>query len=78
MTYSFWTIGTEFTDTVTLGSGLTISKQSIGVAAQSQGFDSADGILGFVSLVQTAVPLMTSITVALVLLTSRLVRIDLF
>ena len=60
MTYSFWTIGTEFTDTVTLGPGLTISKQSIGVAAQSQGFGSEDGILGFVSLVQTAVPLMTS------------------
>ncbi|TDL28097.1 aspartic protease [Rickenella mellea] len=38
--------GTEFTDQVTLGSGLTIPKQSIGVASQSQGFDGVDGILG--------------------------------
>ena len=73
MTYSFWTVGTEFTDTVTLGSGLTISKQSIGVASQTQGFDNVEGILGFVSLLQTAVPLITFLTVALVLLTSRLV-----
>ncbi|KAI0643937.1 acid protease [Trametes meyenii] len=38
--------GTEFTDTVTLGSGLTITGQSIGVATSSQGFDGVDGILG--------------------------------
>ncbi|THH08352.1 hypothetical protein EW145_g2760 [Phellinidium pouzarii] len=38
--------GTEFTDTVSLGSGLTIPKQSIGVASQSQGFSGVDGILG--------------------------------
>ncbi|PAV22065.1 aspartic peptidase A1 [Pyrrhoderma noxium] len=38
--------GTEFTDTVTLGSGLTASKQSIGVASTSQGFQGVDGILG--------------------------------
>lgn len=38
--------GTEFTDTVSLGSGLTINKQSIGVASTSQGFDGVDGILG--------------------------------
>ncbi|KAA1468101.1 acid protease [Dentipellis sp. KUC8613] len=38
--------GTEFTDTVTLGSGLTISGQSIGVASRSEGFDGFDGILG--------------------------------
>ncbi|KAF9486586.1 aspartic protease [Pholiota conissans] len=38
--------GTEFTDTVTLASGLVISKQSIGVASTSTGFDGVDGILG--------------------------------
>ncbi|KAI0672483.1 acid protease [Trametes maxima] len=38
--------GTEFTDTVTLGSGLTITGQSIGVATSSDGFDGVDGILG--------------------------------
>ncbi|KIJ33850.1 hypothetical protein M422DRAFT_264141 [Sphaerobolus stellatus SS14] len=38
--------GTEFTDPVTLGSGLTIPKQSIGVASTSTGFSSVNGILG--------------------------------
>ncbi|KAI0094424.1 aspartic peptidase A1 [Irpex rosettiformis] len=38
--------GTEFTDTVALGSGLTITKQSIGVASSSNGFSGVDGILG--------------------------------
>jgi cathepsin E len=38
--------GTEFTDTVSLGSGLTATKQSIGVASTSTGFDGVDGILG--------------------------------
>ncbi|KAJ3477060.1 hypothetical protein NLI96_g10724 [Meripilus lineatus] len=38
--------GNEFIDTVTLGSGLTITKQSIGVATRSTGFDGVDGILG--------------------------------
>nr|WPL92273.1 aspartic protease U42611 [Ganoderma boninense] len=38
--------GTEFTDTVALGPGLTISGQSIGVATTSQGFDGVDGIVG--------------------------------
>ncbi|KAG2044363.1 aspartic peptidase domain-containing protein [Suillus americanus] len=38
--------GTEYTDTVTLGSGLTITKQSIGVASTSAGFTGVDGILG--------------------------------
>jgi len=37
--------GTEYTDTVTLG-GLTVAKQSIGVASTSTGFDGTDGILG--------------------------------
>jgi cathepsin E len=40
--------GNEFTDTVSLGSGLTITKQSIGVATSSQGFQGVDGILGSV------------------------------
>ncbi|KAJ7119119.1 family A1 protease [Mycena epipterygia] len=38
--------GTEFTDQVTLASGLVIPKQSIGVASTSTGFDGVDGILG--------------------------------
>lgn len=38
--------GTEFTDQVSLASGLTISKQSIGVASRSTGFTGFDGILG--------------------------------
>ena len=39
-------IGTEYTDTVTLGTGLTITAQSIGVAATSTGFTGVDGIVG--------------------------------
>ncbi|KAG1754953.1 aspartic peptidase domain-containing protein [Suillus paluster] len=38
--------GTEYTDTLTLGSGLTITNQSIGVASESSGFTGVDGILG--------------------------------
>ncbi|KAH8120040.1 acid protease [Phellopilus nigrolimitatus] len=38
--------GNEFTDTVSLGGGLTITKQSIGVATRSEGFSGVDGILG--------------------------------
>jgi len=38
--------GTEYTDTVTLSSDLVITKQSIGVASTSSGFDGVDGILG--------------------------------
>ncbi|KAG0700264.1 hypothetical protein DFH29DRAFT_639698 [Suillus ampliporus] len=39
-------LGTEHTDTVTLGSGLTITAQSIGVASTSTGFAGVDGIIG--------------------------------
>ncbi|THH13076.1 hypothetical protein EW146_g7101 [Bondarzewia mesenterica] len=38
--------GTEFMDTVSLGSGLTITNQSIGVASSSNGLPGFDGILG--------------------------------
>ncbi|EKM49034.1 uncharacterized protein PHACADRAFT_107685 [Phanerochaete carnosa HHB-10118-sp] len=38
--------GTEFTDTVTLASGLVITNQSIGVANSSEGFPGVDGIMG--------------------------------
>ncbi|KAF9343100.1 hypothetical protein BGX26_006270, partial [Mortierella sp. AD094] len=38
--------GTEYIDQVTLGSGLVLPKQSIGVASQSKGFHGVDGILG--------------------------------
>ncbi|KAF7968489.1 hypothetical protein HWV62_30483 [Athelia sp. TMB] len=37
--------GTEYTDSVTFA-GLTVTKQSIGVASSSTGFDGVDGILG--------------------------------
>ncbi|KAG2076048.1 acid protease [Suillus decipiens] len=37
--------GSEYLDTVTLASGLTITKQSIGVASTSSGFTDSDGIL---------------------------------
>jgi hypothetical protein len=36
------------TDEVTLGKGLVIKKQSIGVATTSSGFSGVDGILGYV------------------------------
>lgn len=42
--------GEEYTDTVTLGDGLTITKQSIGAASSASGFSGVDGILGSVSL----------------------------
>lgn len=38
--------GTEYTDQVTLASGLVVSGQSIGVASESNGFNGVDGILG--------------------------------
>ena len=38
--------GNEFTDTVSLGGGLTITKQSIGVASKADGMNGIDGILG--------------------------------
>ncbi|KAH8984438.1 aspartic peptidase A1 [Lactarius akahatsu] len=38
--------GTEFRDTVTVGTGLVIPGQSIGVASTSTGFAGFDGILG--------------------------------
>ncbi|KAF7981762.1 hypothetical protein HWV62_31825 [Athelia sp. TMB] len=37
--------GTEYTDSVSFA-GLTVAKQSIGVASSSTGFDGVDGILG--------------------------------
>jgi len=35
----------EYNDTVSLGDGLVINEQSIGVASESQGFSGVDGIL---------------------------------
>ncbi|KAG6879572.1 hypothetical protein C0992_001399 [Termitomyces sp. T32_za158] len=40
------TLGTEFTDTVTIANGLVIPGQSIGVASRSSGFEGTDGIIG--------------------------------
>lgn len=39
-------VGTEFTDKVTLASDLVITSQSIGVASTSTGFSGTDGIIG--------------------------------
>ncbi|KAM3583976.1 hypothetical protein VKS41_003942 [Umbelopsis sp. WA50703] len=39
--------GTEYTDSVSLGSGFTITAQSIGVASTATGFSGVDGIIGF-------------------------------
>ncbi|KAN0128884.1 Aspartic peptidase domain containing protein [Lactarius tabidus] len=39
-------LSTKYLDTVTISSGLVITKQSIGVASNSSGFDGFDGILG--------------------------------
>ena len=39
--------GQQFTDTVSLGPGLTITRQSIGAAIDSVGFQGVDGILGY-------------------------------
>ncbi|KAI0659770.1 aspartic peptidase A1 [Cubamyces menziesii] len=41
-----WMFGTEYTDTVELGPGLSVRGQSIGVALYSEGFAPYDGILG--------------------------------
>ncbi|KAF8893667.1 acid protease [Gymnopilus junonius] len=38
--------GSEFTDQVTIASGLVIPTQSIGVASESEGFQGVDGIIG--------------------------------
>ncbi|KAH0591101.1 hypothetical protein H2248_001205 [Termitomyces sp. 'cryptogamus'] len=38
--------GTEYTDSVTIASGLVIPSQSIGVATASIGFEGTDGIIG--------------------------------
>ena len=50
--YTGLSIGTEYTDTVSLGTGLTITGQSIGVASDSTGV-AADGILGIGPLILT-------------------------
>jgi len=51
--YTCLSIGTEYTDTVSLGSGLTITQQSIGVADTSTGFSGVDGIVGIGPLILT-------------------------
>jgi len=55
--------GTEYTDQVTLGSGLVIPKQSIGVASTATGFSGVDGILGIgpVDLTQGTVSGVSSV-----------------
>ncbi|KAG2368437.1 aspartic proteinase from Irpex Lacteus [Suillus spraguei] len=64
-------VGTEYLDTVALGSGLTITKQSIGVASTSSSFGvGVDGILGLglvdltqgslINLPATTIPTVTN------------------
>ncbi|CCM01028.1 uncharacterized protein FIBRA_03076 [Fibroporia radiculosa] len=38
--------GDEYSGTITLGNGLSISKQSFGVALEAKGFSGVDGIIG--------------------------------
>jgi len=64
--------GTEFTDTVSLGSGLTVTKQSIGVASTSTGFDGVDGILGIGPLDLTSDTLSPATTSTIPTITDNL------
>jgi len=65
--------GEEFTDTVTLSSALTITKQSIGVASTSTGFDGVDGILGIGPLDLTEDTLSTGASTTIPTVTQNLV-----
>jgi cathepsin E len=47
-------LGEEYLDTVSLGNGLTVKNQSIGVAIESTGFNGVDGILGIGPVALTA------------------------
>ncbi|KAJ7673530.1 acid protease [Mycena rosella] len=55
--------GTEYTDQVTLGPGLVIQNQSIGVSSSATGFNDVDGILGIgpVDLTSSTVASTTSV-----------------
>ncbi|KAG1799132.1 aspartic peptidase domain-containing protein [Suillus subaureus] len=64
--------GTEYTDTVTLGSGLTITKQSIGDASTTEGFSGVDGILGIGPVGLTEGTLTNSPTVTIPTVTDNL------
>ncbi|KAG1754942.1 aspartic peptidase domain-containing protein [Suillus paluster] len=64
--------GTEYTDTVTLGSGLTITAQSIGVAYEINGFTTVDGILGIGPLGLTAGTLTNALTTTIPTVTQNL------
>ncbi|KAF8551965.1 acid protease [Imleria badia] len=59
--------GEEWTDTVTLGSGLVIENQSIGVASSATGFSGVDGILGVGPVDLTANTVSNTATVPSVL-----------
>ncbi|KAK7695039.1 hypothetical protein QCA50_002227 [Cerrena zonata] len=64
--------GNEFTDTVSLGSGLTITRQSIGVATRSTGFSGVDGILGIGPVDLTTGTLSPGTTTAIPTVTDNL------
>ncbi|KAG2363722.1 hypothetical protein BDR07DRAFT_1281483 [Suillus spraguei] len=66
--------GMEYLDTVTLGSGLTITKQSIGVATSSPGFTGVDGILGVGPTDLTETTLPNSPTISIQTVTDNLYR----
>ncbi|KAJ7109925.1 aspartic peptidase A1 [Mycena epipterygia] len=77
--------GTEYTDTVTLASGLVIAKQSIGVASTSTGFSGVDGILGigpvdltegYSSSTSTLIPTVTDNLFSQGTITSHLIGIS--
>ncbi|KAI9452783.1 aspartic peptidase A1 [Lactarius psammicola] len=64
--------GTEFLDTVTIGPGLVISSQSIGVASTSTGFAGFDGILGIGPVDLTVGTLSPHTTTAIPTVTDKL------
>ncbi|KAI0793715.1 aspartic peptidase A1 [Fomes fomentarius] len=66
--------GTEYTDKVSLGNGLTIPSQSIGVAADASGFDPFDGILGLGPVGLTVGTLSPDINVTIPTVTDNLFR----
>ncbi|KLO10446.1 aspartic peptidase A1 [Schizopora paradoxa] len=65
-------VGLEYTDTVSLGTGLTISKQSIGAASFSEGFNGVDGILGLGPVDLTVGTLFPSVTSTIPTVTDNL------
>ncbi|KAG2078468.1 acid protease [Suillus decipiens] len=66
--------GMMFHDTVTVGPGLTVINQAIGVASYSQGFDDFDGVLGIGPIALTLNTLLLTPDVAIPTVTDNLVN----